>query len=318
MSSCMQRSFSLSAFVSAVAMSFASPAIAIATASENPAVVIALPADVTAPVIANLTMAGHHYRMVVDTGASNLYFHLPVARRNLTPGSVSAPANATGVYGKHEELAFKVQRFEVGTWKVEPQADAGAIDMQRVVEKYGVDGLLGVPYLAKLSWHWDNRSLQLLGYPHAAQAIADIRARMQCMQMIDVNAVPGIAVRVGEELAPFAIDTGDLGASGGLHAQDRDALAARGAVRASASNDAQVDMAGRPLPPLQLTQLQNVYLGKTRLDGIVLSEIDDNSRFGRGFLSKFDEVLLDFGTGKFCIPQVERVEPDDLSIWQAN
>lgn len=80
----------------------------------------------------------------------------------------------------------------------------------------------------------------------------------------------------------------------------------------------QVDMAGRPQPPVQLTQLENAYVGKTKLDGLVLTEINDYSRFGRGFLSKFDEVLLDFGTRQFCIPEIERVDPDDLSFWQSN
>lgn len=313
----MRHKILLATLMSAAVISLALPTIASA-ASEGPLLVIALPADPSMPAIAGMTMAGHDYRMLFDTGASNLYFHLPVARKYLTPAKLTAPEKARGVYGEHEVLAIKVQSFEVGAWKVDPPVDADAVDMQRVVEKYGVDGILGVPYLAGLSWHWDNRSLQLSGYPHAAQAIADMRARMQCVHMSEVNGFPGIPVRVGEVSGPFIIDTGDLGISGGLHPKDRDALAAHGAVRASASNDMQVDIAGRPQPPVQLTQLQNAYVGKTKLDGLVLTEINDYSRFGRGFLSKFDEVLLDFGTSTFCIPEIERVDPDDLSFWQSN
>lgn len=287
------------------------------TREDKPVAVIEIPADPGAPLITTLTMSGHRYRMIVDTGAGNLIFHLPIAKQNLVavPRDASMLAYAKGVHGELELHHFKGGTFVSGNWRFQADDNIFALDMTRVAEKYNVDGLLGIPYLAKLSWHWDNRSHTLQGYEHSSATIAALRSRLHCHQLYDVDAIPGIALRVGNEQAVFALDTGDLGASGGLHPKDREALAHFGAIRASGLAGGQTDAAGTAQAPLQITQVQNITLGATHLDGLVLTEVQTSSSLGRGFLSKFDEVLLDFGANKFCIPAVERVDADNLSLY---
>ncbi|GGD36532.1 retropepsin-like domain-containing protein [Pseudoxanthomonas indica] len=307
---------SVSALLAISALSLGSSALA-ASAIEEPVTVIDIPADPGAPVIATVMMSSHRYRMIVDTGAGNLIFHLPVARRDLVavPMDDSMLAQAKGIYGDLALHHFKAGSMSVGQWRFEPDENVFALDMNQAAEKYAVDGLLGVPYLAKLSWHWDNRSRKLLGYEHASSTVAAVRARLHCEPLYDVDAIPGVALKVGDERALFALDTGDLGASGGLHPNDREALAYFGAIRAGGMNNSQTDLAGKSQSSLQVSQIQNIMLGPTRLDGLVLTEVQSSSSLGRRFLSKFDEVLLDFGANTFCIPAVQQVEPDDISLY---
>lgn len=304
---------------STLALAHAAPVHAAADA-DRPLVSIDLPTDPNAPVIATLVMAGHSYRMIVDTGAGDLVFHLPVAQRNLQSAAADPgqPRQAKGLYGDIELKHFRADTFAVGDWTVQTRGEVLAVDLGRLVQEYGVDGLLGTPYLSELSWHWDRRAHTLSGFRQGAPAIARIRARLQCVTLLDVDGNPGVPLSIGGEQAAFAIDTGDMGVSGNLNPQDREALAYRGAVRASAHIDGHLDVSGKSLPPLQMTQIQNVSMGSIKLDGLVFGEINRSSRLGLGFLGKFDEVLLDFGTGKFCTPAVDHLDPDTLSPWRSN
>lgn len=307
------------ALASALALVLVAPAQA-DTNQDRPLVTIDLPADPNSPAIATMTMGGHSYRMAIDTAAGDLFFHLPVAQRDLQPAASnpSQPQKANGLYGDVDLKHFHGQAFTVGSWKVQTPGEVLAVDLGQIVQDYGIDGVLGIPYLSELSWHWDRRAHKLIGYRHNAQAVAAIRARMQCSQLLDVDAFPAVALNVGPERVPFIIDTGFMDVSGGLNAQDHEALAYRGAVRDAATADGYTDIAGKSLPTLRKTQIQNVSLGSTRLDGLVFSEIKRDSRLGIGFLGKFDESLLDFGTGKFCTPPVDHVDPDSLAAWQAS
>lgn len=311
--------FSHVALAFALALALTAPARADSN-DDRPLVSIDLPADPNSPAIATLTMAGRNYRMAVDTAAGDLFFHLPVAQRDLQPAAndPSRAQKANGLYGDVDLQYFQGEAFTVGSWKVQTPGVVLAVDLGQIVQDYGIDGVLGVPYLSELSWHWDRRAYKLLGYRHNAQAVAAIRARMQCSQLFEVDAFPAVTLNVGPERVPFIIDTGFMDVSGGLNAQDHDALAYRGAVRDAAAADGYTDIAGRSLPTLRKTQIQNVSLGSTRLDGLVFSEIKRDSRLGIGFLGKFDESLFDFGTGKFCTPAVDHVDPDSLAPWQPN
>lgn len=298
------------------ALNAPSPVLASDT-QESPLVTIELPVDTTAPVIANLMMDGHHYRMMVDTGAGDLVFHLPIARRDLIPAShPQQPMKGEGLHGDIELHSFRSSTFKVGNWTVQTRGEVLAADMSRLVQDYGIDGVLGSPYLSQLSWHWDNRARKLSGYQQDARIVTDTRERMQCTRLIDVDGNPGVSLDVAGESVAFALDTGNLAGSGGIRSADLEAYKNVGAIMATASVDGHVDMAGHPLPPVQIIQLQTVRFGETKLDGLMFGEISNNSRLGLGFFVKFDEVLLDFGTGKFCTSPVNRLDPDTLAPWQ--
>jgi len=307
------------AVVSAMALSLTFSAQA-SQGGEKPLAVIDLPADATTPVIATMKVGGHDYRMVVDTGAGNLFFHLPIAERDLAPVPMDATssANPKELQGDPGVRSFKVKKFTVDGWTVRPKHAAYAVDLGPMAKEYGVDGLLGVPYLAQLSWHWDNRSRQLRGYPYKSKAIADLRSQLHCEQLLQVDGVPGIALTVGKEQALFAIDTSQMIASGNIHPTIRRALSAHDAIRATGTRNPPANADGQPQSPTHFAQLRNVSLGPTRLDGLVLGEADANSRLGRGLLAKFNEVLLDFGSNQVCFPAVAEVTADDLSGYLAD
>lgn len=305
-----------SALVSATTLQLALSAAAMA-ANEKPVVSLVLPADPHAPVMAKVTADGHSYRLIFDTGASDLVLHLPVAQRDFAaaPEVAGAPTVGRGLHGNLALQRFTSGPMALGDWRFQDSAQIVGTDLTAVVQAYGVDGLMGLSYLSQLDWHWNNRSQRLDGYPHGSEALAAVRSRLHCEALLDVDGMPGVAVRVGSEQAQFVLDTGDMGESGNLNTQDRDALEDRGAIQATATVNRHADVAGNPLPPLRITQIKNVHLATTRLDGLTFGEINNNSRFGRAFLSKFDEVVLDFGTGKFCYTDVAQVDPDDMSYW---
>lgn len=302
------------AVVSAIALSLTFSAQA-GIAGEKPLAVIDLPADPTAPVIATMKLNNHDYRMLVDTSAGNLIFHLPVAERDLAPAPMDAAtlAKSKESQGDTNVPRFKVKKFTVDKWTVRPKHPAYAVDLGPTAEKYGIDGLLGVPYLSQLSWHWDNRSKQLLGYPHKSKVIANLRSKLHCEQLLDVGGVPGIALDVGKDRALFAIDSSQTTASGNIYPKVREALALRGVIGATGTKNLPLDAAGQAQSSMHFAQVRNVSLGPTRLDGLVLSEMQTSSRLGRGLLNKFDDVLLDFGDSRFCSSELEAVAGDDLS-----
>ncbi|GGD36537.1 hypothetical protein GCM10007235_05630 [Pseudoxanthomonas indica] len=281
--------------------------------------VIDLPADPTIPVIAKMTVGRHDYRMVVDTAAGNLFFHLPIAERDLAPVPMDTTSSAIPkeLQADPGVRSFRVKKFTVDGWTVRPKHAAYAVDLGPMANEYGIDGLLGVPYLAQLSWHWDNRSRQLRGYPYKSKVIADLRSHLHCEQLLQVDGVPGIALTVGKEQALFAIDTSQVIASGNIHPTIRRALSAHDAIRATGTRNPPAIAAGPAQSPTHFAQLRNVSLGPTRLDGLVLGETESTSRLGRGLLEKFNEVLMDFGGNQICFPSVAEVAPDDLSGYLA-
>lgn len=309
----------LSALVAALVISLALPACdaRVPLDSEAPLVTLQMPTDPHRPAVAVMTMGGHIYRMAVDTGASHSVLHLPIAQRWLAPVAAD-PARrrtATGLHGEVDLQWFNADQFTVGHWASRLHGSISAIDMGHVAMEEGVDGVLGVNQLVELDWHWDNRKHQVLGYSHGTKAVQAIRARLHCEQLKDVDGDPAVVVTIGNEQTTFVIDTGDLNVSGGLHPQDRVALEDRGAVRRSGKMAPQYDIDGSPLANLQATQIQNISLGPTRLDGLILREINFHSRLGRAFISKFDEVLFDFESGQFCFPAVSTIEADEPATW---
>lgn len=307
------------ALVPAMALSLALSARA-AAVDEKPVAVIDLPADAAAPVVATMKLNNRDYRMLVDTGAGNLIFNLPIAARDLAPAPMDAAALAKlqESHGGTEVRPFKVKKFRVGDWTVRPKHPAYAVDLGPMVEKYDIDGLLGVPYLAQLSWHWDNRSKQLLGYPHKSKKIAGLRSKLHCEQLLDVGGVPAIALAIGNDQVLFGVDTSQAIASGNIYPKVGEVLASRGVISATGAKNLPLDAEGRVQPSTHFAQIRNASLGPIRVDGLVLSEMDTKSRLGRGFLAKFDEVLLDFGGGSFCTPEVAQVAADDLSDYLAD
>lgn|GEM_PF-2686312 len=311
----------LTALVAALTFTLALPALG-ANAPidrEVPLVTLQLQADPHRPAVAIMAMGGHNYRMVIDTGASQTYLHLPIAQRLLTPVAAESapPQKAIGLHGEVELRAFKADPFTVGRWTPPLQGRIFAVDMGLVAAEEGIDGVLGVYQLMDLDWHWDNRKQQVLGYSHGAKAVQAIRARLHCEQLKNMDGDPAVGITVGNEQTGFVIDTGDLGFSGGINPQDRVALEYRGAVRLSRKVVPQYDVDGSELVNLQAAQIQNVSLGPTRLDGLILREVNSSSRLGRAFISKFDEVLFDFETGHFCFPAVAAIEADDPDIWMS-
>lgn len=288
------------------------------TKQGQPIVDISLPADPHQPAIATMTSAGRSYRMLLDTGADDIFFHLPVAQRDLLPAQAdpTLPSTAIGLHGDVEFRRFKADGYTVGGWTFKTYGEVLGVDMTRAVTEFGVDGILGITYLSQLDWHWDNRSGRLQGYAANSPAVALIRARLHCEPLLELERAPGVYLRVGDKDAPFVIDSGDMGVSGNIDKGYQEALAHHDAIRESITLTDQIDASGNKLPPLQLVQIQNVQLGPTRLDGLVFGEVQGKPRLGAAFLRKFDEVLLDMTTGKFCYTATAQVAPDDLSVWE--
>lgn len=311
------RTLAVAALASALVACVATLSIPAHAASDSPLVVLDMQTDPHKPVVATMKMGSHSYRMALDTGATNLVLHLPVAQRFLTPAPVdsSRPKKANGLFGEVEFQFFKGEPFTLGHWTSPIDDDVTAIDMGQVANEEGIDGVLGVRYLAKLNWHWDNRQHRVSGYADGAPTVAKLRSRLHCEPLKDVDGDPGLVITIGNEQTLFVIDTGDLSISGGLNPQDRAALEARGAVRLSGVMEPQVDIDGQVRVGTRATQIQHMALGPTRLDGLILREISGTSRLGRGFLSKFDEVLFDFESGHFCYPAVPGIEADDPVVW---
>lgn len=311
----------LTTLVAALAFTLALPALG-ANAPidhEAPLVTLQLQADPHRPAVAIMAMGGHNYRMAIDTGASDTYMHLPIAQRSLTPAAEESapPEKATGLHGEVELRPFNADPFTVDQWTPPMQGRIFGVDMGLVASEEGIDGVLGVYQLMDLDWHWDNRKQQVLGYSHGAKAVKAIKARLHCEQLKNRDGDPAVGITVGDEQAVFVIDTGDLGFSGGINPKDLIALEYRGAVRLSQKVIPQYDVDGSELVNLQAAQIQNVSLGPTRLDGLILREVNSSSRLGRAFISKFDEVLIDFETGLFCFPAVAAIEADDPDIWMS-
>ncbi|KRG41003.1 hypothetical protein ARC20_12265 [Stenotrophomonas panacihumi] len=285
--------------------------------AEAPRVVLDIPADPHAPVIANARLGKQAYRLLVDTGASDLYLDRDQARRTLTalpPSTDPDERTATGLQGDIALEPYAAPAtLALGGWTTDTGGQVHAVDMSHL-RVLGVDGLIGTRYLSRLNWIWDNRARQLRGYGYGAADFDAARAGLQCVPLFSAEGIPQVVLDVKGDAAPFLVDTGDLNASGSLSAQDHEALDYRGAVIASAPSRAlHLDpVSGADLGPLRMTQIGHVLLGTQRLDGLVLHESRADSRLGRAFFAKFERLALDFEGMRLCFSPRETLEPDDL------
>lgn len=310
--------FIIATFAPMLALQLALPAVAKSPA-DKPVISADIPADPRGPVFLRLSSGGYTYRLVFDTGANDLFIDLARAQRDLPPAPASEQhaTQAKGLHGQLNLQYFQSEPFGMGDWQFQHADSVLAADLSVLVRDYGGDGVIGHGYLSQLDWHWDNRARKLLGFPHGSATLAAVEARLRCVPLLDVNGMPGLALRIGSDEPLFVLDTGDMGESGNLSTNDLGALQDRGAIQDSVTIDRQSDIAGHPLPPLRISQIRNVKLGQLQLDGLTFGEVPSASRLGRAFMSKFDEVVLDFEHGTFCHSDIDRVEPDDMSFWRA-
>lgn len=289
--------------------------------NDEALVSVEIPRDPHAPVIMDLAIGGVVHPLIVDTGATDIVLDLAIAQRLLKPLPETAgqpPIDAAGLHGAVRLHRFATgRRVELQDWRFDTDGTVFATDISGIRQEIRAHGVVGTLALSQLNWIWDNRNGRLRGFEHGSPQFNAERSPLHCVEMQAYDGVPGVQIEVAGSRGAFLLDTGDLLASGGLAVQDRDVLAAGGAIENTAlSGQAYRDVADAELGPMQMSQIRNVSLGPLRLDGLVMHSQHAPSRLSRGFFSKFDRVALDFQQSKFCFPKNASIAADSLADYR--
>ncbi len=263
--------------------------------------------DVDHPV-ATLDVAGQRLRVLVNTGVPRTVidarFRSLLGNAQSPPeGKAQRPPNANRGYTLHDHVRANVGPIELGL------AEVACVDLGELVAGEGVDGFLGMDFLARhtIDFDWDQGQLVL----SSGLAKTKPPRAVQVKLSYDAEAVPRVQAQINGHACPVSLDTGWIGPLTLAPADER-AVFPNGPARSVS----EYGMTSRGILQSRMTRAETLELAGIRARDVLCSvglPQRTQTRLGSYFLRQY-RAVFDFPRDRLLLVERARATPAEADM----